>query len=115
MSDRIREIVLKEGLPTVEEARRRLIAELEQSRKRGDRVLKLIHGYGSSGVGGKLRDAVRSSLRRRLKEGKIRAFVAAEKRDVLDEPARLMLDECPELARDNDFRNYNEGVTFVLL
>ena len=115
MSSRVQEIVLKQGMPTVEEARRRLIVDLEQARRRGVRVLKLIHGYGSSGVGGKLRDAVRSSLRRRLKEGKIRAFVAADKRNVLDEPARLMLDECPELARDKDFHNYNEGVTFVLL
>ncbi|HSW44505.1 MAG TPA: Smr/MutS family protein [Phycisphaerae bacterium] len=114
MSVRIREIMLKEGMPTVEEARRRLKEELEQARRHGDRVLKLIHGYGSTGVGGVLRDAIRSSLRRRCKEGKIRAFVAAERWDSLDKSVRTLLDTCPELARDADFRNHNEGVTFVL-
>jgi hypothetical protein len=107
--------MLKQGRPTVAEARQRLLAELQQARQRGDRVLKLIHGYGSSGSGGVLKDAIRASLRRRLKEGAIRAFVAAEKWDTLDEACRSMLAECPELARDPDFHNYNQGVTFVLL
>jgi hypothetical protein len=111
----VREIMLKEGLPRVEEARKRLAAELDRGRQRGDLVLKLIHGYGSSGVGGALRDAVRSSLRRRVKEGRIRAFLAPDKVDTQGEACRLMLDECPQLARDRDFISCNEGVTFALL
>ena len=107
--------MLTEGMPTVAQARQRLLDELHQAPRRGDRVLKLIHGYGSGGTGGALKDAIRASLRRRLKEGVIRAFMAAEKRDALDEACRAFLDECPELARDPDFHNYNEGVTFVLL
>lgn len=115
MAGGIRDIMLKEGLPGVEEARKRLAAELDRARQRGDLVLKLIHGYGSSGVGGALRDAVRSSLRRRTKEGRIRAFLAADRIDTQGEACRLMLDECPRLAHDRDFIGRNEGVTFVLL
>jgi len=111
----IREILLEAGRPTVAEARRRLAGELDLARRRGDLVLKVIHGYGSTGVGGALRDAVRSSLRRRAKEGRIRAFLAAEKIESHGEACRLLLDACPRLARDRDFIDHNDGVRFVLL
>lgn len=115
MAGAIREILLEAGRPTVDEARRRLADELDRARGRGDLVLKVIHGYGSTGVGGVLRDAVRSSMRRRVKEGRVRAFLAAEKIESHGETCRLMLDACPRLARDRGFINRNAGVTFVLL
>lgn len=107
--------MLKEGLPSVTEARSRLNAELEQARRSGCRALKLVHGYGSRGVGGSLREAIRASLRKRRKEKRIRAFVPGEKWDSLDETARQIIEECPELARDPDLGRYNEGITIVLI
>ena len=115
MSARIRTVNLKSGMPTVDEARSQLIAEIDNARQRGDHVLKLIHGYGSSGVGGKLKDAIRSSLRRRRKEGKIRSFVAGEKWSVFDEVTNQILEECPQLGKDSDLNNCNEGITIVLM
>lgn len=115
MATRIRNVNLKSGMPTVEEARSRLNAEIDKARQRGDHVLKLIHGYGSSGVGGKLKDAIRSSLRRRRKEGKIRSFVAGEQWGAFDDVTNEILGECPQLDRDPDLNNYNEGITIVLM
>ncbi len=115
MAARVRNVNLKSGMPTVEEARSRLNTEIDKARQRGDHVLKLIHGYGSSGVGGKLKDAIRSSLRRRRKEGKIRSFVAGEKWGAFDEVTNEILGECPQLDRDPDLNNYNEGITIVLM
>lgn len=106
---------IKEGRPTVDEARKRLAAELDKARAAGASAVKVIHGYGSSGVGGALRDAIRTSLRKRKKEGRIRTFVAGEKWDLFDPAARELLDACPALARDPDLNRYNEGVTLVLL
>jgi len=111
----MRTIMLKEGRPTVAEARARLNAELESARRGGIIALKIVHGYGSSGVGGALRDAIRASLRKRRKEGRIRAFVTGERWDSLDETGRLLLEACPELSRDPDLGRYNEGITLVLL
>jgi len=115
MSPKPRTIMLKDGRPTVLEARSRLNAELEQARRVGCKALKVVHGYGSSGVGGVLKDAIRASLRKRRKEGRIRAFVPGEKWDCSDDTARQILDDCPELARDSDLGRYNEGITVVLL
>lgn len=107
--------MLKEGRPTVEQARARLNAALDRAAKSGVTALKLVHGYGSSGFGGALRDAIRRSLRKRVKEGVIQCFVAGESWSVFDDDARRLLDACPELGRDPDLNRYNEGVTFVLL
>ncbi len=63
-------INLEAGFPTVNDARRRLISEMQSARARGVRVLKVIHDWGSRGEGGKLGRAIRKSLRLRVKEGK---------------------------------------------
>ena len=47
-----RELNLELGRPTADEALRRLEAELEAARHMNTPLLKLIHGYGSSGKGG---------------------------------------------------------------
>lgn len=115
MPARIHIANLKAGRPDVHEARKRLAAELDKARTIRAAAIKVIHGYGSSGAGGALREALRRSLAKRKKEGRIRAFIAGEKWDLFDPVAREALDACPELARDNDLNRYNEGVTIVLL
>ncbi len=115
MPEPIRTIRIKDGMPAVDEARRRLLVQLEAARRDGIRVVKLIHGYGSTGTGGALRDALRSSLRKRRREGVIRAFVPGEKWDIFDANAGLVLEDCPALRRDPDLNRYNEGITIVLL
>jgi hypothetical protein len=115
MSATVRVVLIKSGLPTVEEGRARLQAELDRARADGMVVLKLIHGYGSSGVGGSLRRGLRASLRQRHKEGRIRAFLPGEQWDLFNEVARELLQACPELASDQDLGRYNEGITLVLL
>ena len=57
-----RELNLELGWPTVDQALRRLDAELEAARKMNTPLMKLIHGYGSSGKGGRIRTASRRYL-----------------------------------------------------
>ena len=71
--------------------------------------------FTTGGVGGSLKDAIRRSLRKRKKEGRIRAFAAGENWGVFEETVRQILDECPERAKDRDLNGYNEGITIVLL
>ena len=102
--------------PTVEEARRVLKAELEKCRSRKVTVVKVIHGYGSSGVGrGALRQGIRKSLIKRRKEGSVSAVVFGENWNIFDSVARSMLERCPELSKDKDLCNYNPGISVVLL
>lgn len=69
MPESVMTLNLELGLPTVEEARRLLKAELEKCRNQKVVVVKVIHGYSCSGVGGALRQGIRKSLISRRKEG----------------------------------------------
>ncbi len=115
MSNRVAEVTIKEGMPTAAEARRRLTTELDVARRKGVRVLKLIHGYGSTGVGGKLRRSLRRDLAERQAHQKLRRIVAGEAWSIFDQTARSLLDDYPELRHDPDLERGNAGVTLVEL
>ena len=111
----LKTINLKSGMPSLEDARLRLAQAISQGRGEGCVALKIVHGYGSSGVGGSLRTGLRSSLRKRRKKGEIKDFVTGEKWSVFEEQSRRILDECQQLSRDPDLDRYNEGITIVIL
>ena len=111
----IREFNVKATMPAVEEARRLLLDELASARAGGAGVVKVIHGYGSSGVGGKLRGAVRRSLALRRKEGAIKNFIAGEDWSLFNEEARSLCDRFPALRDDPDYSRENPGITIVEL
>lgn len=108
-------INLESGMPTVEQAQRRLIGELARGRASGAKALKIIHGYGSSGVGGKLRIGVRQSLAAKKRQGSIQGFVPGEDWDIFQAESRRFIEACPELSRDQDLGRGNAGITLVLL
>lgn len=102
-------------MPTVEQACHRLAGELIRARAQGAKAVKLIHGYGSSGVGGKLRIGIRTDLTDRKRRGEIREAVPGENWGIFDEGARRILDAYPDLSRDRDFERGNAGITIVLM
>jgi DNA-nicking Smr family endonuclease len=107
---------LKAGLPRVEEALGRLRSALQEARMRGDRVLKLIHGYGSSGKGGRIRDAVRRYLAGSRRRGAIADYVPGEEVRPGSEGQRVLRKQLSERGReDPDLERGNPGVTFVVL
>ncbi|HEU4334991.1 MAG TPA: Smr/MutS family protein [Candidatus Eisenbacteria bacterium] len=114
-TSKVREINIKAGMPTVDEARRLLLEGLQTAKAGGVRVVKVIHGYGSSGVGGKLRGALRRSLSRRKKEGAIKGFIQGEDWTLFNEEARALCDRYPFLRDDPDYSRENPGITIVEL
>ena len=103
------------GLPTLDEARRLVIEKIKQAKRAGARVLKVIHGYGSSGKGGALCIGLRKSFGLRRKEGVIRDFVAGEDFSIFNETVLDLLEAVPELRGDPDLGATNEGVTIIWL
>lgn len=111
----VKDVKIKAGMPSVEEARKQLLHELRNAKREGFAMVRLIHGYGSTGVGGKLKDALRSSLARRRNEDQIKGFICGEKFGTFDSTSRELLATFPELQRDPDYNNGNEGITLVVL
>lgn len=106
---------LEAGMPTVNEALLRLDRELVLARQQGYALLKIIHGYGSSGVGGTLRIEIQKSLRQRVGNSQIRAFIPGEDWRVSDERAWALLKKHAELKRDPELGRNNLGISIVVL
>ncbi|MCI5800887.1 MAG: hypothetical protein SOX72_08100 [Oscillospiraceae bacterium] len=106
---------LETGMPTVEAARARMSQALRMARAGRVKVVKLIHGYGSSGSGGRIKADVQLQLARKKQAGEIREYVKGEDFSAFSPAARRILDACPEMARDRDYARANHGVTVVLL
>ena len=102
-------------MPTVEIGQKRLYLEIVTSKKQGINVLKVIHGYGSSGVGGKLKKGILSYLALKQKDGFVKAFVPGEDWSIFDQTARELLEKCHDLRKDHDLGNCNPGITMVLI
>ena len=115
MADKLREVNLEQGLPVVAQAMQRLEAELYTSKRLGFRAVKLIHGYGSSGRGGKIRTAVRRELEERRRGGQIRDYIPGEEFSIFHEGTRRAFSACDALRRDRDLDRYNNGITIVIL
>jgi hypothetical protein len=111
----IKIVNLEVGMPTVEQARLRMEHELYLARQGGYQAVKLIHGYGSSGVGGTLRAELQKTLRHAARAGAIRVFIAGEDWRISDEAAWELLKRFPEWKQDPDLGRNNLGISMVVL
>ena len=112
---RLREVNLEPGKPTVNAAIKRLTFEIHHSRSLGCAALKIIHGYGSSGAGGRIRVEARRRLDRMKAGGEIWGYIPGESFSIFDSDTLAAFQRCPTLRRDRDLERHNNGVTFVLL
>jgi hypothetical protein len=111
----IKIIDLEDGMPTVEEARLRMQHELQTARKQGYVAAKLIHGYGSSGVGGVLRIELQKELQRQMRSSGIKCFIPGENWRISNEATWELLKRYPEWKQDADLGKGNKGISIVQL
>lgn len=106
---------LKQDMPTVAEAVRQLELSLTGLRGTKTRVVKVVHGYGSTGKGGALAPAVRRQLRALQARGWIRGFVPGEDYSEFTEAGRGLLARYPSLKGTFRSDRENPGITMVEL
>jgi len=111
----IKSVNLKSDMPHVHEALQRMDRELALARASKATLLKLIHGYGSTGAGGDIRIAVQKRLIEMTQSGQIRGCIFGENWSKSDETAWNLLRSHPDLKRDSDLGRRNQGITIVLL
>lgn len=112
---RHRIVNLERGLPIVAQALQRFQLELETARRHGYQVLTLIHGYGSSGKGGAIREEVRSQLSFLHDQGTINDFLRGEDFTSRTGRGRQLLRRFPLLSEHRDLNRANPGITLVVL
>lgn len=106
---------LEAGMPTVVIARKRLINGLQTARVTGSKTVKIIHGYGSSGKGGAIKRDTHAFLSQKLAEGNIKGYIKGEDFSPFSENSRRITALAPNLKRDSDYDQGNDGITIVLL
>ncbi len=102
-------------MPTVQEALQRLARELAVARRDKVAMLKIVHGYGSSGVGGDIRIAVQKRLHALVEAGQIRVCIFGEDWSKTDDATWKLLQSQGELKGDSDLGRRNRGITVVVL
>lgn len=106
---------LEDGRPTVETARQRMYTALRQARAQRVPAVKLIHGYGSTGQGGRIRTMVRRELEQLKIQGKIKDYVAGEEFSPFDAAGQRAIAADFRLTKDSDYTRCNHGITVVIL
>jgi hypothetical protein len=112
---RIPTINLEAGMPLVRDALYQLERELATAKQQHCTMLKLIHGYGSSGAGGDIRIAVQKRLRELEDQGAIRGCIFGENWSASDSQTWSLLKLHSALKHDPDLGRGNRGITIVLL
>lgn len=74
------------------------------------RVVKVIHGYGSSGKGGSTKETVKNWAYQRRRH--LHAVIAGEDYDLFNDNVQEMRDECGQMD-DPDLGAANPGVTIL--
>jgi hypothetical protein len=110
-----RTLNIEANRPSLDEARRGMIEAIRAAKRDGIRVLKVIHGYGSTGKGGKLCVGLRKSFGLRKQEGVIRDFIPGEDFSVFDTVTLRLLEQVPDIRGDSDLGMINEGITVLWL
>lgn len=79
-----------------------------------EKIIKIIHGYGSTGVGGKIKKGVHQRLKELKSTHKIASFIPGEAFDSMlgfDEEIRKYRDL---LRQDSDYLKANPGITYII-
>lgn len=115
MTGYLKELNIKSDMPTAQEALKRVSSSLSNSKSLGASAVKIIHGYGSSGKGGKIRIETRRYLQEEKDKRHIRDFITGEEFSIFNDATLKAFGLCDELRRDRDLDRHNNGITIVLL
>ena len=109
----IKELNLEYGIPAAEDAIKMLKSCIDTCKKDKIGCLYIIHGYGSSGKGGKIRIKARQWLNAQIKNGKIKSVIYGEDFDIFNFNALRLKNQYKEL--EKFLNTCNHGITIVEL
>lgn len=112
---KIETLNIKEGFPPSDVAVAELEIAIDAFKHTDTKLLKVIHGYGSHGVGGEIKKLAHQRLSLLKKQHKILDFIPGEMFGEFQKNTDFILEKFPELILDNDLKNYNSGITLVFL
>ena len=108
-------IDIKSDRQTVSEAIAQFLLELESYKKGDYKVMKVIHGYGSHGVGG----AIKKELLKKCEELKrrkiIEDYTCCDRWTPKNIVRKIAINYCPDLLADSDLYLLNSGCSIIII
>ncbi len=108
-------IDIKSQQQTVSEAIAQFLIEVDSYQKGGFKVMKVIHGYGSHGVGGAIRTAFLKKCEELKRRGKITDYTCCDRWMEKSTLRKMAINYCPDLLADRDLSFLNLGCSIILL
>lgn len=102
-------------MPTVKQALKILDLEIEKAKIAGVFCMKVVHGYGSTGVGGKIKAKLEEVLKKKKKNGEIKDFILGQDWSIFNEKTRVVLDKVRCARDDEDLDKFNIGITIIIV
>ena len=106
---------LKDNSPTVEQAIATFEINLSAYKLEGVKVLKVIHGYGSHGVGGAICYSLRKKLLELKKKKQIKDYLLGQQWDMSNSKCIDLLTNLKDCYQDEDLGHSNPGITIIIL
>ena len=107
-------INIEQGHPTVQQAMVKLQNGIYRVRATGQPVAKIVHGYGSSGAGGAIKQALWVELRKYISRRMIVSYCPGEDFGPFSSAGRAISAKHPEASRDRDWGLQNDGITVIM-
>lgn len=108
-------INLKEFNQTEFQAVKELEIFLTQCKRAKVKAVKVIHGYGSHGVGGAISKAVRQYAKRLEQKGYIKFFITGNEWNLAHPKALQIVYAAKDCYNDPDLNHANPGITILFL
>ncbi len=108
---KIRSVNIKDDMPVAETALSRLKGEIHKAKQQGLKALKVIHGYGSSGRGGVIKQEVHRFI---MSCETVANWIPGEEFSAEYQETLQILRHHSYLENDKDFRKRNRGITILI-
>ncbi len=107
-------INIKEDMPPADLAVANLVTEIEYYSKTQERVIKVIHGHGASGVGGEIKRLLHLKLNELTHKKIIKGFIKGEELGSFSQLSQEVKKLAPEIMINSEF-NFNGGISLIIL
>ena len=108
-------IDIKSERQTVNEAIAQFLVEVDSYKMGGFKVMKVIHGYGSHGVGGAIRSQFLKKCEELKRRGVIEDYVCGSGWTPKNVVRKIAINYCPDLLADKELSFLNPGCSIVVM
>ena len=108
-------INVKQEFPTIDYALYLIDQEIKSAKVIGNRAIVIIHGYGSHGKGGVIKEAIKHYLPELKKKKIILDYLHGENWGETNPVRKKMCEVCPELILHENLQSLNSGVSVILI